>query len=148
MGTTPVVVLLLAFLPLTAPPTGFSSPTMETSLLRIPDKSSSVYTFFGLAFSFSGFFSSRLPQLRFSSAPVAIVFAKRIAAKTARDAHATGQQPQLPARVRPEKPENPFAQRIALFHRKPHTGESNSNATPTSQDGQAESISLQRNVRL
>src|SRR6266850_2319708 len=61
MGTTTVVVFRSAFFAPAASPASFSSPTMETSLLRIPDKSSSVYTFFGLAFSFSDFFAAPPP---------------------------------------------------------------------------------------
>src|SRR5437879_90920 len=66
MGTTPVFVFPFALLVAAAPgAAGLSFPTTDTPLLRRPAKSSSVYTFFGLALSFSVFFAASAADCSF-----------------------------------------------------------------------------------
>src|SRR5258708_26478043 len=144
MGTTPVFVFPFALLVAAAPgAAGVSFPTTDTPLPRSPAKSSSVYTFFGLAFSFSAFFVASTADSSFCGGGDCVCDEDDCEDCEADGAPGCG----WPKAIAGNHINAGKIQRTLLRRRSPFfmenlsTGRYKSKATPASRHGQAESIS-------
>src|SRR5882672_8226702 len=131
------------FAPANPAPAVFSSPTTEMPLPRILDKSSSVYTFFGLALSLSDFFAASSPaSLFFCSGCVCDCVCEDDCCEACEWPCCGCPNAAAAAHSTARKAEKLFShKRPSFFMRGPHAGEYKFDATPGPVWGQGDCAS-------